>query len=257
VLNDGCSGVWASPTLDRADGLLFFGVADCNGSNPLPYSGRLVALHVSDGRLAWVFTPARLDNADPSCDFDIGASANYGKLPNGTAFLGVGSKDGTYYSIDPRTGQRRWATNVVFGGVAGGFIGTAAFDGRHIYAATAIGDLPQPCENSLRDLQVEEPSIHALSATGGAVLWEGALAASFSPTTLAGGMVFSGTVLYHLLEIHDASTGQLLRAIPLLADTVSGVVVSGHTVFIGTGDNFQGSPGGVQALTPAAHLLDG
>jgi outer membrane protein assembly factor BamB len=93
VMNDGCNGVWASPTLDAADGLVFFGVADCHNLNPPPYSGRLVALHVADGQLAWVFTPARLDNADLSCDFDIGASANYGKLPDGTPFLGVGSKD--------------------------------------------------------------------------------------------------------------------------------------------------------------------
>ncbi len=37
-------------------------------------------------------------------------------------FLGVGAKDGTYYSLDPATGRLRWKTNVVFGGFTGGFI---------------------------------------------------------------------------------------------------------------------------------------
>ncbi len=55
---------------------------------------------------------------------------------DGAPFHGVGGKDGTYYSLDPTTGKPRWGTNVVFGG----FIGTAAFDGKHVFGSTAIGD---------------------------------------------------------------------------------------------------------------------
>jgi hypothetical protein len=48
--------------------------------------------------------------------------------------VGIGGKDGTYYLLDRRTGQLRWATRVVFGGGAGGFFGGAAFDGHHIFS---------------------------------------------------------------------------------------------------------------------------
>ena len=54
---------------------------------------------------------------DPHCDFDFGATANLGTAADGTpTFLGVGRKDGTYYSLDPFTGKLRWQRNVVFGG---------------------------------------------------------------------------------------------------------------------------------------------
>ena len=254
VLNDGCNGVWASATLDERDGLIFFGVADCHGGNPPPYASRFLALHLADGSLAWVFTPRRTDGGDPACDFDVGASANFGRLPNGAAFLGVGSKNGSYYALDPRTGHLRWATNVVYGGNAGGFIGTAAFDGRRIYAASAIGDIPTQCQQNLRDLPIEEPSIVSFDATGGAVRWTGLLAQSFSPTTVAGGLVFGGTAIYHTIEIHDAQTGVLIRVLPLPADSDSGIVVSGDTLYFGTGDNYQGGPSGVWAFAPAADL---
>ena len=52
-------------------------------------------------------------------------------------FLGIGGKDGTYYRLDPTTGATVWTTNVVFGGSAGGFIGTTAYDGHRVYGATA------------------------------------------------------------------------------------------------------------------------
>ena len=98
----------------------------------------IIALHITDGSLAWQYRPAR---PDAQCDWDFGATANAGIDAGGNAaFLGEGSKDGTYYSLDPSTGTLRWKTNVVFGGFSGGFIATTAYDGQRVYGATAIGD---------------------------------------------------------------------------------------------------------------------
>src|SRR5205823_6204244 len=75
---------------------------------------------------------------DPMCDWDFGATANLGTAPDGTPiFLGICAKDGYCYSLNPETGALRWATNVVFGGFAGGFIATSAYDGARVYGATA------------------------------------------------------------------------------------------------------------------------
>ncbi|MCU1450489.1 MAG: Pyrrolo-quinoline quinone repeat-containing protein, partial [Acidimicrobiales bacterium] len=138
VLNDGCGGVWSSGTVVPSHDIVVFDVADCDFANKPPFNESVFALHPSDGTLAWNHRPTRPDNG---CDWDFGATPNHGTLPDGTEFLGVGGKDGTYYSLDPATGHERWATNVLFGGLAGGFLGTPSFDGHRVYGATALGDL--------------------------------------------------------------------------------------------------------------------
>ena len=274
ILNDGCGGVWASPTIDESDRIAVFGISDCNNLASPPFGERLLAVRLAPtlpegvSRVAWVFSPPRLRAADPPCDFDFGATANFGRLPDGTAFLGAGSKDGTYYALDPSnltidpttglsTPALRWASHQVFGGTAGGFIGPAAFDGRHVYASTAIGDFPPPtCEpGNLADLPVQEPSAYGFDATGGKILWTQPLAQSFAATTEAGGMTFAGTVVSQQIQIRDAASGVLLKTIPLPADCDSGVVVSGDSIYFGTGSPEQGTPDGIYAFAPAQDLL--
>src|SRR5204862_422330 len=83
----------------------------------------------------------------------------------------VGGKDGTYYRVNPADGTQVWKTNVVGGGLAGGFLGTPAYDGQRVAGATALGDFgrfegfgalgcdfPNP-----HDGLVQEPSIHAFN----------------------------------------------------------------------------------------------
>jgi outer membrane protein assembly factor BamB len=253
ILNNGCGGVWSSPTLVDHKGLAVIDVADCHFGN-VPqdgiYSEKVLALHIKDGSRAWVFDPGR---ADPTCDWDFGATANYGRLPNGTPFLGVGGKDGTYYSLDPSTGAKRWSTNVVFGGYSGGFIATAAFDGHRSYGATALGDFGRfegvgsaGCQlGNPKDVPIQEPSIHSFDGPTGHVDWQGYGSQSFGPTAVAGGMTFVGTGIARTIQIRDAGTGVLLHVIPLLAPSDSGVSVVGKAIFFGTGSSEQSAPAGV------------
>ena len=138
VLDDSCGSVWSSGTVLPDLGLVTFGTADCDFSGQAPYADSVLALHISTGTLAWRYHA--LGQA-PACDDDFGATPNAGLAPGGrTTFLGTGSKNGTYYSLDPATGALRWSTNVVFGGSSGGFIGSAAYDGTRVYGATGLGD---------------------------------------------------------------------------------------------------------------------
>ena len=117
-------------------------------------------------------------------------------------YVGIGGKDGTYYLLqrltESPTGELAWATNVVFGGMVGGFFGAAAFDGEHIFSATGIGDGNVFTQTGLcdpsnpRDTFMQEPSMHALDAATGSTLWEKSFNQSFAPTSLADGVVFSG-----------------------------------------------------------------
>ena len=61
---------------------MVFDVADCNFANAPPLSESVVALRVTDGQLAWLFRPDRLDTA---CDLDFGATANAGVSSSMTA----------------------------------------------------------------------------------------------------------------------------------------------------------------------------
>jgi outer membrane protein assembly factor BamB len=258
VLNDGCGSVWSSGTLLPKAGLVVFGVADCHFANPPPLSETVVALRVRDGGIAWTYRPKRNDT---QCDFDFGATANAGLGHDGTAgFLGVGGKEGTYYSLDPGNGKERWHTNVVFGGFSGGFIATAAYDGRRVYGSTAIGDFGrfagETGESMLcnpsnpRDQQMQEPSAHAFDARMGTVAWQADQSAAFGPTTVAGGLTFHGVALRTVLQVRRADTGELVSELPLEAPCWSGVATVGNAIVFGTGASQQGSPDGVLAYTP-------
>lgn len=258
VLNDGCGSVWSSGTVLPAAGLVVFGTADCGSANDAPYSELAVAIRAADGSIAWSFRPARRDTV---CDKDFGASANAGLDSGGAAvFLGLGSKDGGYYSIDPASGRQRWSTNVVFGGFAGGFIGTTAYDGTRVYGSTALGDFgnfqgpqhqPVLCEPSdPRDTLMQEPSVHAFAAETGAVSWQASGAASFAPTTIAGGMTFNGVALGNAVLVRDAATGAQLARVGLPVGCWSGIATVGDALLLGTGSTYQGSPDAVVALTP-------
>jgi outer membrane protein assembly factor BamB len=171
-------------------------------------------------------------------------------------YVGIGCKDGTYYVIERLTdnpaGQLVWATNVVFGGAAGGFIGTAAFDGTSLFSATAIGDVnapsPSGCDPSNpRDTRIQEPSLHALTAANGEVQWQQARSQSFAPTSLAAGVVFSGSV-GPTLHAYEARTGQLLAHFRLPGAVNAGATPVGTTVFVGSGNTFNGQGSGVHAF---------
>jgi polyvinyl alcohol dehydrogenase (cytochrome) len=257
VPNDGCGNVWSSGTTLPRLGLVVFDTADCHFANPPPLSESIVALRTRDGSIAWTYAPKR---HDALCDLDFGATPNAGVDLFGNAnFLGVGGKDGTYYSLDARTGHPIWSTNVVFGGFSGGFIATTAYDGRHVIGATALGDFgrfetngPTVCDpNNPRDTQFQEPTAHAFDARGGAVLWNAAGAASFAPTTVAGGMTFNGLALRNVVQVRDVATGNVLVQLQLDAPNWSGIAVVGDTLVLGTGASQQGSPDGVVAFTPA------
>ena len=257
VLNNGCGSVWSSGTVLPSLGLVVFDTADCDFSNTQHLSESVFALHISNGHLAWVYHP---DLSAIGCDWDFGATPNAGITPRGKAtFLGVGGKDGTYYSLNPATGKLRWATNVVFGGFAGGFIATTAFDGSRVYGSTAIGDFGKfekdtavLCDPSNpRDTAKQEPTTHAFNATSGAVVWQDQNAPSFAPTTVAGGMTFNGpTLTGNILQVRDAATGRLLDSVALPGANWSGVATVGNSLVAGIGSSYTAQPAGIAAITP-------
>jgi len=260
ILNDGCGNVWASPTIIESMNLEIVAVSDCHYNGTPPYHERVLAVNINDGTIRWTFTPPRLLQDDPACDWDFGATANLGTDSRGApTFLGVAGKDGTYYSLDPATGNLRWQHNVVFGGFAGGFIGSTAYDGLRVYGATALGDFgrfePSPnaagCQpGNPQDQLIQEPSMHAFDVATGNLVWQQVQSQSFGATTVAGGMTFVGTGISKQIQIRDAGSGLLLSTLALPAGSDSGVAVAGNALFFGIGTSEQFTPAGVFAYTP-------
>ncbi len=249
VLNDGCGNVWSSGSVLPALGLVVFDVADCQGSQTGLLTEGVVALRIADGTIAWLFQPARRDDG---CDTDFGATANAGVNGGGVArFLGVGGKDGTYYSLVPATGTAKWSTNVVFGGSAGGFVGTTAYDGGRVYGSTALGDIYGPCAPSNpRDVKIQDPSVDVFAARTGKVVFQDSGNASFGPTTVAQGLTFNRPALKKVLNVRRATTGAEVAQPALPAPCWSGVAAVGDALVLGTGASFSSRGCGVLVLTP-------
>jgi outer membrane protein assembly factor BamB len=256
LTNDGCGNVWSSGTVLPTTRLVVFDVADCHFSDPPKFSETVLALHIRDGSVAWVFRPRR---RDIRCDTDFGATPNAGITARGVpTFLGVGGKDGTYYSLDPRTGALRWSTNVVFGGFTGGFIGTTALDGTRVHGSTALGDfghfegpgMVRCAPDNPRDLPFQEPTVHVFDARTGAVTWQATGAGSFAPTTIAGNLSFNGLALRNVVQVRDRDTGQLVNELSIPALCWSGIATAGDAIVFGTGASHVGSPDGILAFTP-------
>jgi outer membrane protein assembly factor BamB len=158
------------------------------------------------------------------------------------------------------TGKERWSTNVVFGGFSGGFVATAAYDGRRVYGSTALGDFGRFARESgesilcnpgdPRDQQMQEPSAHAFDARTGKIVWQGDQASAFAPTTVAGGLTFHGVALRPVLQVRRVDTGDVVSELPLEAACWSGVATVRNAIVFGTGASQQGSPDGVLAYTP-------
>jgi len=191
-------------------------------------------------------------------------------------YVGIGGKDGTYYLLDRLSGRPRWATRVVFGGGAGGFFGGAAFDGEHIFSATAFGDgnintqtglcdptYHDPTNPNVMDTFVQEPSMHAFDTLTGSILWEANKNQSFGPTTLAGRVIFSGFTGLSVndlpaIKAYDARDqvqgDRLLFVYPTQVGGRPGMVNSAvvptrRMVLFGSGNFFDGAGSGIHALT--------
>ena len=256
--NRGCGSVWSSAAVDPIAGLVFFGTGDCSAVPPSPYQPpyheAIIALDMA-GNLKWAYRPHQTDK----CDFDFGASPNIIDL-GFARFVGLGGKDGTYYLLN-EYGFPLWSKRVVFGGSIGGFFGGAAFDGQHIFSATAVGDPPGffRCSSDLRDVPFQEPSMYALNlfplnTAGGSILWEGIFNQSFGATSLSNGVVFSGLVgipslIQPALNAYHARYGWLLNRFLMPGSVNSTAIPVGKMLFVTSGNSTDGTGGGVHAFT--------
>jgi polyvinyl alcohol dehydrogenase (cytochrome) len=233
------AGVWTSPTVDAARGVLYVTTGD-NYSHPAtPTSDAVVALDIKSGRIVWTrqTTPADVYNSacgirGANCperngpDHDYGSSAILTRTATGRPILVAGQKSGVVYALDPdHDGQILWQTRVGKGGVNGGVQWGMAIDGRNVYAA--VSDVVRPRANTtavpIGNLNLDSEQgggLTALDLTTGEKVWfvpgtpcapprPGCSPAQPGAVTAIDGAVFSGAMDGHIRAFSTAD-GKLL-----------------------------------------------
>lgn len=236
-------GVWSTAAIDDRLGLLYVGTGQ-NLDNPSgPLADSLLAIHVKSGELAWsrqfnhpdVFSTASFSGKDA----DVGSSPNLW-TSHGRALVGVGSKNGTYYAIERRTGHLVWEAHLSPGSTFGGALGSAAVVGDRIIASSNVGD---PTSNATTNTSV----VTALNPSTGRVEWTRRLSGNvFGPVSAVTGVAFVGTDVGAMMALNVAN-GKTLWSYRAPAKVGGGASIVNGRLLWGYGFTlFQGAgPGGI------------
>jgi len=249
----GCGGVWSSPAVDTARRMVVFGTAACDFAPTayaahVNYSEELVALRTGSGHRLWSFRPEnslpraqRIPAAEKDADF--GASPNLFRLPNGRPVVGDGSKSAKYYVRRRTSGAKVTTTVAGQPGVVnnnyavGGFLGSAAtqLDSRG-RVTRVIGGTAIPLPNSLAAVNRSTWDVRALDPATGRIDWVYRLGVpTYSATSVVNGVAFVPMTLESDVVALNAATGRLLWLGPVVGPPSSTAVVSGDSLYLGTG----------------------
>jgi polyvinyl alcohol dehydrogenase (cytochrome) len=233
------AGVWSTPTVDAARGVLYITTGD-NYSHPATdTSDAIMALDLKTGHIVWSQQTTPNDVYNSSCggrgtncpaesgpDYDFGGSAMLVRTPDGRDVLLAGQKSGIVYALDPANkGKLLWQTRVGKGGTNGGVQWGMASDGRNVYAS--VSDVvrmrgvtgPQPVGDAQLD-PVQGGGLTALRISDGTKIWFAASSPCSPPrpgcspaqpaaVTAIQGAVFSGSMDGHI-RAFSTEDGKLL-----------------------------------------------
>ena len=234
------AGVWSTPTVDAARGVLYITTGD-NYSHPATAtSDAVMALDLKTGRIVWSQQTTPSDVYNSSCgsrgancpsesgpDYDFGSSAMLVRTPDGRDVLVAGQKSGVVYALDPANkGKVLWQARVGKGGTNGGVQWGMASDGRNVYASVSDVVRPPggiggaaPIGNAQLD-PVQGGGLTALNLSDGTKVWfaasspcnpprPGCSPAQPAAVTAIPGAVFSGSMDGHIRAFSTAD-GKLL-----------------------------------------------
>jgi outer membrane protein assembly factor BamB len=222
----GCADVWGSPTVDTERGHVYAGTGDCPSSPEGwgRFAAALVALDLETGEPVWSFQPRGPNNDD----FDFAGAPNLFEAADGSALVGLGSKDAVYYAVERDTGDPVWKTRVAAPGIeergsnfsTGGFIGAAAYADKTIVGGTAVGGAPY---------------LHALDSETGAIRWQATEpAATYAAAAEAGGVVFIGGTDF-TFRAYDVQSGDVLWSEEMTGAVAGGAAIADDDVVVVAG----------------------
>ena len=236
---------------------MVYGVGNCDRPSVAKahhqhWAESLMAVDAATGKFLWRYAPAehhgstKADLYQAGLDDDFGSSVNIYRNARGQVVAGDGSKGSIYYARTARTGRQLWQTedgspgNLSEGFAVGGFIGSLAVasdaGGRatQIVGGTAI---PIPFKNGGRYAGSLE-DIHSFDANTGKVLWSDRLVVpTYASTSVVNDVALLPLTVASSVIAVDLKTGLPLWVGPILGPPSSTAVVSGSSIYVGTGTN--------------------
>lgn len=206
---DGCEGggVWGSPAIDDASGMLYFATGDlgtCQASEPLVSS--VIKLRASDLSYvdSWQIPGINLTN-----NLDFGNTPTlFNTTIGGTLrqMVGIINKNGIYYAID-RTNISKgpvWQTQLAESGgspdTGQGSISSSAWDGTNLYVGSA---------KTIIQGNTCPGAAEALNPSSGAIIWQRCVAKDvLAAVTAVPGLVIVGAGPN--MFVLNANTGKVL-----------------------------------------------
>jgi polyvinyl alcohol dehydrogenase (cytochrome) len=241
------AAIWTSPTIDAEKNRVYVATGNAYTSPAAATSDAVVALEMSDGKIAWVqqVTPndAYLVRCKPgvgNCpeemgpDFDFGNSPILRTLQGGRRVISLGQKSGVVYGIAPdENGKKLWEVRAGKGGELGGIEWGSAADERNIYVP--VSDVLGPSE--------EAGGLLAFDLATGKQLWKtpapplkcttgpGCTGAQSAAISVMPGVVFSGSIDGHL-RAYATGDGKIIWEFNTMQpfETVNGVKAQGGSI---------------------------
>lgn len=253
----GCGDVWSSPAVDPASNLVVYGVGNCDHpptarAHHQNWSESMTAVRADNGKFLWRFAPA-LHHGSTAADLDaanrdddFGASVNIYRAADGRLIAGDGSKGSIYYARAARRGVKLWQKqsgqpgNLQPGFAVGGFIGSlavgAGVGGR---ASEVVGGTAIPLPGSdVQSLANSSEDVHAFDPQTGRIDWtEHLTAPTYASASVVNGVVLLPVTTCSCLLALSLRTGAPLWVNPVIGPPSSTAVVSGASVYLGTGTN--------------------
>jgi polyvinyl alcohol dehydrogenase (cytochrome) len=253
--------VWNSPTVDPAQGAVYFGTGDATTAPSPRTTDAIMAVDINTGKMRWVYQATENDVFMGGCngparseacptpmgpDMDIGNSPILKTLPNGKRVLIAGTKSGDVFALDPdNNGALLYRINAIGGPTGGGrgsrasIVWGGAADGQHAYYGLGGAGLAALRQDTGERVWLFTPPAPAGGGRGSQL--------GAAPTAIPG-VVFEGAsdgMLYALSAadgktLWSFNTGQTFDTVNKIAAhggaiSTSGAVVAGGMVLVGSG----------------------
>jgi polyvinyl alcohol dehydrogenase (cytochrome) len=271
------AGIWSSPTVDAAGGMLYATTGDSYSDPAAATSDAFLAFRVGDGELVWSHQMTAGDAYTVACGLMALGSGNCPEARGPIA----GQKSGVVYAVDPdRQGALLWQRRIGKGGKQGGVQWGAAADERNVYVALSdshmrlVPDYTAGAQATVFGPSVlldptEGGGLFALALETGELVWHtphpgcgdapGCSPAQSAAVTAIPGVVFSGGLDGHL-RAYAAASGRIIWDVDTKGTykTVNGTtalggsldgpgpVIVGGMLYVNSGYAFTGgAPGNV------------
>ncbi|HLK63417.1 MAG TPA: PQQ-binding-like beta-propeller repeat protein [Bryobacteraceae bacterium] len=260
--------IWQPPAIDVAKGIVYVGtgnnysvpdsVETCQAEvsagmansclDATDYFDSVLAVNLKTGAILWSKQLQGYDTWTVACanlkegttcpspagpDYDLSGSG-----PNLVpGMVGFGQKSGTFWALDPSSGDIQWSTNVGPGSTLGGMEWGTATDGAQIYVAIT-NSLHNAYKTARGGPEITWGSWAALDIATGEIVWQtpdpskGAI--DPGAVSVANGVVYAGSFSGSMYAM-DAKTGKVLWSFDSGGSVIDGPAIADGVVYWGSG----------------------